>query len=752
MADTLRFQSNTVDRPGEHQVSVNLNPGGLLTESDLSDNSASIKFVVGSSAFKELRPHAGLNYSGSEFVLLNPTRRPNSSASSVYLDLDTTNTFSSVQHFVTTLGMVVTKFDVGALQVNKRYFWRAGFSGGTMSQGTFLTSSSAAVEWDLRDSIEWSRNVFENTVYERSMGGHLSSSFKNVRIISSGFLDGSFGSVEIDGKNVLTSTFGRRGITVVVVDSIDLSVKDIRSFDTFASTQNAVNLSLYLQGLPTLTLVAMLVIDEAALNLNADARSAIKLWGSSYIDSLDFRDSWALFGKKGNAVPLKEAFVRSTYGKAIIDTALLVKESRGNISSTLIGPASKWISLMNERAVPIGASLGATVLGITSTGIEDTLILSSQDSLIDLSQFSATKYPFVRLVWEFLRDAIGASPMLRNAVLTVLPPAELAVNYQSVLLDADSVLEGTPVNISVDVFNPTKRQIDSVTVTLTDAAHGMVPIDTKTVASINSESAGKFKFTFGTAGKSGANTILVSVDPLQKIQEINEANNVYSLAFFVRRDTVRPSLDITFDGQRIIDGDYVSTTPNIVAMIYDNSPLPMTNPANAVVSIDGRRIALSGSTPDSAFIPGNGQVKAEIHLHSLLANGEHELSIQVQDASGNSADTTAKVVRFRVEGNSQLFNVLNFPNPFSANTVFTFHLSGSRIPDDLRIRIYTVAGRAIQELHVLSSTLHLGFNAIGWDGRDREGSEIANGVYFYKIFYAMDGKTVDAIQKLAKIK
>ena len=36
-----------------------------------------------------------------------------------------------------------------------------------------------------------------------------------------------------------------------------------------------------------------------------------------------------------------------------------------------------------------------------------------------------------------------------------------------------------------------------------------------------------------------------------------------SVPFFVRGDTTKPELNITFDGNEIFDGEYVSTNPDI---------------------------------------------------------------------------------------------------------------------------------------------------------------------------------------------
>jgi flagellar hook assembly protein FlgD len=48
--------------------------------------------------------------------------------------------------------------------------------------------------------------------------------------------------------------------------------------------------------------------------------------------------------------------------------------------------------------------------------------------------------------------------------------------------------------------------------------------------------------------------------------------------------------------------------------------------------------------------------------------------------------------------------------------------------------------------------MNIGFNRIYWDGRDADGDEIANGIYFYKIISQLDNKTKVITEKLAKVK
>jgi flagellar hook assembly protein FlgD len=103
-----------------------------------------------------------------------------------------------------------------------------------------------------------------------------------------------------------------------------------------------------------------------------------------------------------------------------------------------------------------------------------------------------------------------------------------------------------------------------------------------------------------------------------------------------------------------------------------------------------------------------------------------------------------------VDSELKLLYVFNYPNPFSKETYFTFKLT--QIPDELKIRIFTLAGRLIKEFVLMSADLRCDFNRILWNGRDQDGDKIANGVYLYKIVTSKNGSSTSVTQKLAVIR
>ena len=138
-----------------------------------------------------------------------------------------------------------------------------------------------------------------------------------------------------------------------------------------------------------------------------------------------------------------------------------------------------------------------------------------------------------------------------------------------------------------------------------------------------------------------------------------------------------------------------------------------------------------------------------MHYKPTLTSGDHVLKVQALGL--NLKDTVVSTTNFVVNDDFVVTSVYNYPNPAKNITNFTFHIS--KVPDELSIKIYTVAGRLIRTIKPAISDLKIGFNKkIVWDCRDEDGDLIANGVYFYKIKFVKDGKSLTSIHKLAIIK
>ncbi|UCE27863.1 MAG: hypothetical protein JSW52_03665 [Candidatus Coatesbacteria bacterium] len=221
-------------------------------------------------------------------------------------------------------------------------------------------------------------------------------------------------------------------------------------------------------------------------------------------------------------------------------------------------------------------------------------------------------------------------------------------------------------------------------------------------------------------------------------------------------DTTGPSVDIYFDDYGFRSGDPVTGNPEMIISISDPSGV-MVSSYTEDVDVDFRPIAYSvDSTLNSSndgtditkyFKPAVGDYRSgEIRKKIALTEGDHTIYVRAYD---NLKNETIGSVEVRVAGALALSNVYNCPNPFAgAGTYFTF-VNSSHL-DSAVVKIYTVTGKLIRKLETRG--LAPGYNELYWDGRDRDGDEIANGVYFYKVVARSGTDKCEIKQKLIKMK
>ena len=143
--------------------------------------------------------------------------------------------------------------------------------------------------------------------------------------------------------------------------------------------------------------------------------------------------------------------------------------------------------------------------------------------------------------------------------------------------------------------------------------------------------------------------------------------------------------------------------------------------------------------------PGSTQLVLTYNSPELEPR-EYQLRLTASDLDGNEGESE---ITFHVHGKLQLVEPLNYPNPFTRDTTVTCELT--RPAESLTVKIYTVTGRLIRQLKTEAPA---GFIQLKWDGKDDDGNEVANGVYYGKIIVKSldDEKDQTHILKMMKLK
>jgi hypothetical protein len=237
----------------------------------------------------------------------------------------------------------------------------------------------------------------------------------------------------------------------------------------------------------------------------------------------------------------------------------------------------------------------------------------------------------------------------------------------------------------------------------------------------------------------------------------NEQNNITALGYNNSLllngstnivDTEGPEIDIYFkDQENFSSGDFIPQNPTLIAAISDDNGINITGEAghNILLHIDDdtpKNISGFFFYEKNSFT--NGYINYPV---DDIKSGDHTLKLSVFDNLNNPAEQECT---FKITGSSELLlaDVVNYPNPFAQSTRFTFQTNRDNV--EVTIKIYTINGRLIQQLE--GGVANAGYNEIPWDGLDKDGDELANGVYLYKIILKDNGDKKEVIEKLVILK
>lgn len=477
------------------------------------------------------------------------------------------------------------------------------------------------------------------------------------------------------------------------------------------------------------------------------------------LNSKDFKEEWLTFDTYqgfyswtydwSNDVVYASVY-RNGLENKITKFAGRYKEAEGSFITTEIGPAAKWNTLGYDIISTGSAGRFSNILqGYNSVKkLWDTLGINIKN-FHSLENLDPNVYPRIRMIFEMSDSSFGAAePMkFKSLKASYTELMDLSLTNENISFSPDSLLQGFPLTLRMKVENKSYSGSGETEVALymdenKDPVH-KVNID------IPADSSHEIIYEFITDELFFGHKITAVLKP--SAPEMFSFNNTAQKGFYVSRDSINPVFRITFDGVEIINGDVISSKPEVVMTLSDNSPLNLADTSRFYIFLDNQHLSFRNDSLHLSSSPyPNSQ--AIINWKPVLDNGTHTLDVLARDASGNYFDTTSYSISFEVNEENTLYNVYNYPNPFRDETFFTFTLTGNELPQEFLIKIFTVAGRAVREIKVPISQLRFGFNKIYFDGRDQDGNTLANGVYFSKFVVRHKNSYSSVIQKLAKIK
>ena len=463
--------------------------------------------------------------------------------------------------------------------------------------------------------------------------------------------------------------------------------------------------------------------------------------------------------------PLAEAIATDQQATTEVLFPIYENRSVGVYTSDRIGPALEWRNLsIRFRNDFIGTAdscyfylYGETEAGQRTRLDEMPLDIAAQRSFsYDLSAVRAEDYPYLVTSFELYDEADRTVASIDEIYVDYTRPGDVAVSPAIAYSVPENLAQGESSELKVGYENLGPTGMDSLLVALTIInEQNEVTELRKRQPPVAAGASDVVTFELPDNEQDSRLRFQLALNPAADQPETITFNNYLNTEVGIVSDRIAPDLRVYYDGRRIRDGELISSKPEILVQLRDESPFRRLDDSSAyfiqLLAPDGTKETIRMNDSRVEFIPAraDGENIAEVYFRpELLQDGMYSLIVQASDRSKNAAGELAYQQSFEVVNEQLITNVLTYPNPFTTQTRFVYTLTGSTAPEVFRIQIMTVSGRVVRDIDLLAyESVSPGTHQtdFSWDGTDEYGDLLANGVYLYRVITSDgEGQSLEA--------
>lgn len=763
--DSITVSWDMGSQVGRHTLQVSLDPNNLLQEvSEVNNSATSVEYVY-ANLLAIVKPLLNMVVApGVQTLVVTSPVGVDSVGFQYFFELDTVDSFDSpllMSSGPVAPGLVSGEWTTPPLPEGRVYFWRArtqlGETVGKWVVSSFSTSTDLPPV-PLARRKEASRKQFARSVLTQAAAtdsGVTIGQRPPISLIVRSW--GTNGTVtDRYAKLIINETtfwgyWWHIGYSFMAlrINEFDGSFV-FREFPLTWQAVQADSMTRFINTTPVGNYLAFAVIQDGRTNVTESLYVALESLGSTMVRQLQYGHSWGLIARKGSSGPGMTA-IEGWRPDSLVELTFEVpnyySSGAGSVAMVPMTIPTAWNSFHWRPGLVQGVTdVRVGLLGVRSNGVADTLrILPADTTDVDLAFMnpltSGPTYTAFKAAGLLTSTDATLTPTLREWWVDFVPPADLAVSSRTVGIPDATVERGSVFNLPVGVHNIGFAGIDSarLVVSVYDKFNKARPVASAMVDTIPVNGSASTIIAVPTNDFPRLATLQVAVSPSKKYKDLVPENNT---AYYTLQVTGSHPATVRLyaDGVQLMDGDYIAGRPELLAQAPQGErSAPVHRQFQLLVNGVG--------------VPPVSVAKDEAMFSPELPSGRHELALKMftQDAFGE-VDSAHHAVSVYVENESRIVRMFNYPNPFSRETEFTFELTGIRPPEELAIRIYTVAGRKIKEITLHMGELRIGFNRVRWDGRDADGAELANGYYFYRMTLKGERNTDSAIGKLVKVR
>jgi hypothetical protein len=785
--DSVLFTWDIEGKSGERNLKVVINADNRITEyeDNFDNNEITAQIHIFSGGAIPVYPQ-NLTVVKTGVVTLKaslPGERFNNQTADykVYFEIDTLPDFQNpiAQSTAVTSGNLFAEYSTDLTNINagnNPLFWRVRSEiGGNYSPWSISSFYLSPAVSDTLTTWKQSGRGFDYGTAENTNRQNSALNLKKqpvtLQAVSAGFHTGLFSSLVLNGETInityydtsLSKDYYKQGIIAAEIDDVTGEILGSYQFNTYLYASHSDALETFLDTIKTGHYVLAATRDEGTRYLSAGARTAFGTIGSKYMlpnnpDSLIVgdRDSWAIIGRKGAVPGSAVELPPSQFSIISVADTIMVFPKTGAFSSPVISGAVEWdkFEIRADQMNP-----GQEIEYILSAFNRDSTLwktvysdkFSGGINEFNLSVIDADQYPKLQLSVNLINPDQIDFPGLREWSVTYKSGPELAVNAANTSIDADSLIQGDYLNVTLPVYNAGYSIADSIVVSIERVVPGGSPaavIPDIIINTIQPDSSYVMDIAVPTSDFTGYNELYIEVDPGNLVNEAYKGNNIVIIPVTVIPDENAPEISFLVDGRTIQNGDYVSGEAEFEINITENTETMVKDTSQIHMSINYGSISLPIALLDNPDVQMDKDINSSstrINYSPQLESGDYTLSIHVADAHGNSIESS---LTFKIESELRIERFFPYPNPFANRTTFTYILSQDA--DETILKIYTVRGRLIRTYDYLPTSA--GFNTFEWDGRDQDGDNVANGTYLVRITAKRAGESSSSLTKSVRIR
>ncbi len=797
--DTIAFTFATGGIPagGSNRFDLLLDKSSLLPELSETNNATTVVFTIYSRQLVPVYPEEFAIVPSTDLTLSASALDPSGFGDECYFEIDTDHNFNSPgkQSMTLPYDNSLIRWKPEGLQPDITYYWRVG----TRKKNDVpvdWNASSFRIEtgktgWAQYGYGQAQNNAFTYCGYDNQEKLNFITTRQMLTCVTVGSAsnDLSYNQTQfrIDGVKIGSSgCFAYPYITVAVIDPVTLQAWDAKSknfghhnysssciykhdyfeFSPTNEAQKTAFVNFINDSVPTGHYILVYTfISGRFKSWNENMYAAMEQLGASSVRSQPDSNPYIFFVKKGDPKSAREVPGETSTETIELNVRLESNAQYGWMETPSIGPAPSWENALWNWDLATTDSANVQFIGVqadgTQTILADTLVSGSYDlSQLDLHAIKIRSY---------ISDAEQKTPpTFDHWKVYYTPIPETAINIkQNYLFHADTLVEGDSLRLSIATENVSHSDMDSLLVRyiLRDKQNNLVQMHDQKLAPHAAGSIAIGDMVFATAGMSGGYRLKAEFNPDKSGSnqydqpERYHFNNVFEKPFVVTNDGTNPLLTVKFDGARILDGEIVSAKPTIEIEVFDENKYFLLDDTSRIEvyirnstlkSSDEQRIYFIDNfgAEQIRFTPATAESgKASlIYSPTFTQDGTYTLRVKAWDAKGNTDESADYMINFQIINRSTITHIFNYPNPFSTSTRFIFTITGSQLPDDMRIQIMTVSGKLVREITMAElGPLRIGNNITqyAWDGTDKYGDRLANGVYFYRVFNKLNGTEIE---------